>query len=128
MQFRGHSLPVHHCPILSALIRPRDLFRLLAIGMCHFLSVHHLGIAFLGRVEGQNITYTYECIYIYVCMYIYVCQHPTRHLLYHHLPPITKTIQVRRTRYVGHSWRSRDELISDVLLWTPTYGRAKAGR
>ena len=29
---------------------------------------------------------------------------------------------------VGHCWRSRDELISDVLLWTPTYGRAKAGR
>ena len=27
-----------------------------------------------------------------------------------------------------HCWRSRDELISDVLLWTPTYGRAKAGR
>ena len=25
-------------------------------------------------------------------------------------------------------WRSKDELISDVLLWTPTYGRAKAGR
>ena len=23
-------------------------------------------------------------------------------------------------------WRSRDELISDVLLWTPTYGRAKS--
>ena len=22
----------------------------------------------------------------------------------------------------------KDELISDVLLWTPTYGRAKAGR
>ena len=44
------------CPILSALIRPRDLIQLLAIGMCHFLPVHHLGIAFLGRVEGQNIT------------------------------------------------------------------------
>ena len=43
-------------------------------------------------------------------------------------PPITKTIQVRRTRHAGHCWRSRDELISDVLLWTPTYGRAKAGR
>ena len=41
--------------------------------------------------------------------------------------PITKTIQVRRTRHAGHCWRSRDELISDVLLWTPTYGRAKAG-
>ena len=45
-----------------------------------------------------------------------------------HLPPITKTIQIRRSRHAGHCWRSRDELISDVLLWTPTHGRAKAGR
>ena len=55
-------------------------------------------------------------------------QHPTRHQLYGHLLHITKTIQVRRTRHAGHCWRSRDELISDVLLWTSTYGRAKAGR
>ena len=55
-------------------------------------------------------------------------QHPTRHQLYGHLPPITETIQVRRTRHAGHCWGSRDKLISDVLLWTPTYGRAKAGR
>ena len=55
-------------------------------------------------------------------------QHPTKHQLYSHLHPIPKTIQVRRTRHAGHCWRSRDELISDVLLWTPTYGRAKAGR
>ena len=55
-------------------------------------------------------------------------QHPTRHQLYGHLPPITKTIQVRRTRHAGHCWRSRDELIRDVLLWTPTHGRTKAGR
>ena len=34
----------------------------------------------------------------------------------------------RRIRLVGHNWRSRDDLISDVLLWTPTYGRAEAGR
>ena len=45
-----------------------------------------------------------------------------------HLHPITKTIQVRRTRHAGHCWRSRDELISDLLLWTATYGQAKAGR
>ena len=51
-----------------------------------------------------------------------------RHQLYGHLPPITKTIQVRRTRHAGHCWRSKDELISDILLWTPTYGRAKVGR
>ena len=55
-------------------------------------------------------------------------QHPTRHQLYGHLPPITKTIQVRQTRHAGHCWRSKDELVSDVLLWTPTYGQAKAGR
>ena len=29
-------------------------------------------------------------------------QHPTRHQLYGHLPLITKTIQVRRTRHAGH--------------------------
>ena len=33
-------------------------------------------------------------------------QHPTRHQLYGHLPPITKTIKVRRTRHAGHCWRS----------------------
>ena len=55
-------------------------------------------------------------------------QHPTKQQLYGHLPPITKTIQVRRTRHAGHCWRSRDGLISDVLLWTPSHGRAKAGR
>ena len=52
-------------------------------------------------------------------------QHPTRHQLYGHLPPIMKTIQVRRTRHAGHCWRSRDELIRDVLLWTSTYGKQK---
>ena len=45
-------------------------------------------------------------------------QHPTRHQLYGYLPPFTKTIQVRRTRHAGHCWRSREKLISDVLLWT----------
>ena len=55
-------------------------------------------------------------------------KHPTKPQLYGHLPPITKTIQVRRTRHAGHCWRSRNELISDVLLWTPTYDWAKAGR
>ena len=55
-------------------------------------------------------------------------QHPTKHQLYGHMPLITKTIPVRRARHAGHFWRSRDELISDELQWTPTYGRAKAGR
>ena len=54
-------------------------------------------------------------------------QHPTRHQLYGHMPPIMKTIQVRRTRHAGHYWRSKDELehtysscvrIRDVALKT----------
>ena len=55
-------------------------------------------------------------------------QHPTRRQLYGHLPPITKTIQARRTRHAGHCWRSKDEIVSDVLMWTPAYGPSKAGR
>ena len=50
-------------------------------------------------------------------------QHPTKQ----QLQPIMKTIKITWTRHVGHCWRSRDKLISDVLLWTPSHGRAKAG-
>ena len=55
-------------------------------------------------------------------------QHHTEQQLYGHLSPITKTIRVSRTRHAGNCWRSRNELISDVLLWTSSHGRAKAGR
>ena len=43
-------------------------------------------------------------------------QHPTKQQLFGQHPPIAKTIQIRRTRHAGDCWRSRDELISDVLL------------
>ena len=55
-------------------------------------------------------------------------QHPTKQQLYGHIPRITKTIKIRRTRHTGHFWKSRDELISDVLRGTPSQGRTKAGR
>ena len=42
--------------------------------------------------------------------------------------PFTKTIQVRRTRHAKRCWRSKDEPISDILLWTSSYRRAKSGR
>ena len=48
--------------------------------------------------------------------------------LYRHLPPITKTIQERQIRPMGCCQGSRDELISDVLPWTSTYGYASAGQ
>ena len=55
-------------------------------------------------------------------------QHPTKQQLYGHLPLITKTIKIRRTRHAGHCWRSWDGLIRDELLWAPLHGRSKAGR
>ena len=72
----------------------------------------------------KNVSYHLltNYIYIYIYIYIYALWGVT------HLPPITKTIQVKWTRHAGHCWRSRDKLISDVLLWTPTYGWAKAGQ
>ena len=54
--------------------------------------------------------------------------HPTKQQLYGNLPPLTKTIKVGRIRHAAHCWRSRDELISEILQWTPSHGRAKAGR
>ena len=69
IQFRGHSLPVHQSMSVSwaftfyhfiSQIRPRDLFRLLAIGMCHFLPVHHFGMACLAgskvKIQQNNET------------------------------------------------------------------------
>ena len=50
-------------------------------------------------------------------------QHPTKQQLYSHLPLIMKTIQITRTRYMGHCWRSKGE-----LLWTHSCGRAKVGQ
>ena len=43
-------------------------------------------------------------------------------------PPTTHHEKVRRTRHAGHSWRSKDGFISDILQWTPSHGRAKTRR
>ena len=50
-------------------------------------------------------------------------QYPTNQQLYGHLTPITKTIQTCWTLL-----EYKDKLISDVHQWTPSHGRAKAGR
>ena len=62
MQFRGHSLLVHQSMSVSwaftlshfiSQIHLRDFFRLLAIGMCHFLLVHHFGMACLASRRSK---------------------------------------------------------------------------
>ena len=55
-------------------------------------------------------------------------QDPTKQQLYGHLTPITKTIQIRRTKHARHCWGRKDELISNILPWTPSHERAKFGR
>ena len=86
------------------------------------------------RLDWDTVWSVFE---LHTCYYVHIRisiignhwrQHPTKHQRYGHLPPITKSIQARRTRLAGHCWRSKDELIIDVLLWTPTYGQAKAGQ
>ena len=53
--------------------------------------------------------------------------YPTKQQLYGHLSPISKTIQIRRTRHAGHWGRSKDVLINDVLRWTLLQGRGNVG-
>ena len=72
MQFRGHSLLVHQstvaqwdlhlAPILSARAHLRDLFRLMAIGMCHF---RYLWNGIFARAEGQNTTSRHHNLSLY---------------------------------------------------------------
>ena len=97
-----------------------------------FICLYIIHRPLSGTVHQCNFNNTLQlsqcCILVTAILNKSWRQHPTKHQLYGHLPPITKTIQVGQTRHAGHCWRSRDELISDVLLWTPTYSRAKAGR
>ena len=80
-----------------------------------------------NKTDGEKLDGNYARM-LRAILYSSWRQHPTKHQLYGHLHRITKTIKVRRTRYVGHCRRNRDELISDVLRWTPSHSRAKAGR
>ena len=55
-------------------------------------------------------------------------QDPTKKQLHGHQSPISKTIQIRRTTHLGHCWRIKDKLISDVLLWIPSHGSTSVGK
>ena len=123
---------MHVCVCVCALF-----FFFLLLGRFVFFSIR-----LISQVIGT--TWTRKFFHLFFLIYIYIYIHDLFRLIYLLLrigsntpqdtnctatcPPITKTIQVRRTRHAGHCWRSRDELIRDVLLWIPTHGRAKAGR
>ena len=54
-------------------------------------------------------------------------QHTIKQQLFSHLPPISKTIQIRQRRQPVHCWKSKNEIRSNVFLWTPSHGCASVG-
>ena len=54
--------------------------------------------------------------------------HPTNKELYGNIPKISISIQQQRMRFAGHCWRSKEELITDVLLWNPKHWKRSQGR
>ncbi len=55
-------------------------------------------------------------------------QHPTKSQLYGSIPDISTILCERRMRFAGHCWRAKQELASDLLLWTPRHGKARVSR
>ena len=48
--------------------------------------------------------------------------------LYGKIPKFTDTIREQRLRISGHCWRSKNEVVSDVLLRLPIHRRRSRGR
>ena len=55
-------------------------------------------------------------------------EHITNNNLYGKLMKVTDSLRVRRLKFIGHCWRSNDELINKVLTWRPKRGKRKRGR
>ena len=55
-------------------------------------------------------------------------EHLTNKELYGKTPKVTSSIHEQRLRFTGHCWRSKKELICDVILWLPKHGKRSRGR
>ena len=79
-------------------------------------------------------TFYYSWFYVSILLYGCTTWTSTKRLEkkldgnYTRIRPILNKSWWQHLRHARRCWGSRDELISDVLLWSPTYGRAKAGR
>ena len=54
-------------------------------------------------------------------------QHVTNKVLYGKLPSITTIIEERRLRFSGHCFRSKQEVVHQLILWEPKHGRRSVG-
>ena len=78
------------------------------------------------RLESKpNGTYTRM---LRAILNIHWSAHPSKERLYGNLVQITSVIKERRTRFAGLCYRSKDAVVSNLILWTPKHGKAKVGR
>ena len=47
---------------------------------------------------------------------------------YYNCPINHSLLMIRRLWFIGHCWRKKDEVISDLLLWELKHGARKTGR
>ena len=59
---------------------------------------------------------------------VYWITHPSKERLCGNLVQITSVLKERRTRFAGHCYRSKDEVVWNLILWTPKHGKAKVRR
>ena len=55
-------------------------------------------------------------------------QHPTKLQFHEPIPDISTILRERRMRFAGHCWRAKQELASNLLLWSPNHGKRWVGR
>lgn len=61
------------------------------------------------RMDG---TYTYMCVKKH-----FLETHPTKEQIYGELLPVTTTVVRHTAIFAGHCYRSKDQIISGILLW-----------
>ena len=80
-------------------------------------------------MEGINSAYRPEMIYSHSIKYIILTNSTSKGTNYTATCLLSRKLsKLDETMHARHCWRSRNELTSGVFLWTPTYGRGKAGR
>ena len=99
----------------------------------YFDGFFDLPVKLLILRGGQSIHLLFIFFYFHLVWTLTILntswkQNLTKQQLYSHWPAFTKTIHVRRTRHAEHCWKSRDEHISIIFLWTPLLWQTNAGQ
>ena len=80
----------------------------------------------IDTVSGQNVGRAYAQM-LRVVKNVTSGKRITNEVLYTGLPRISTTIRERRNRFRGHCWRSKNEVVSDLVLWEPKHGERSIG-